>query len=163
MHLGFISVGSDRPYITRINIGVLGLLLLLLTGCQLIGKGSAEPMEDLRDQIRTTVSDEARSDAMLDSVDSIDQLLIESAVFMHEAALRERDLFLDYDSTRADYEAFFSEVRLERTRLQSQLLAAHLEFKSHATPGEWKTLSPAQAHAVTTRIGDLLGQALDDE
>lgn len=142
---------------------MIGLLLLLLSGCQLIGKGAADPMAELRDEIRTTVSDTVRSGAMLDSVDSIDRLLVESATFMREAALRERELFLDYDSTRADYEAFFSEARAERLSLQKQLLAAHLEFKSYATPEEWNTLSAAQAHAVTARIGELLGQALDEE
>ena len=47
---------------------------------------------------------------MLDSVDNIDRLLIESATFMRDAALRERNLFLDYDSTRADYEALLDDL-----------------------------------------------------
>jgi hypothetical protein len=163
MNPGFLSAGYGGLSFTRITIAAVGFLSIFLAGCQLIGGGSTDPMEELRDRIRSTVSDTARSGAMLDSVDNIDRLLIESATFMRDAALRERNLFLDYDSTRADYEAFFADARLGRLNLQRQLLAAHLEFKSHATSGEWKTLSAAQAHAVSTRIGDLLGQALENE
>lgn len=152
-----------RLSLVRITIGAVGLLSLLLAGCQLFGGGSADPMEDLRDQIRSTVSDSTRSGAMLASVDIIDRLLVESATFMREAALQERDLFLDYDSTRENYADFFSAARTERLSLQKQLLAAHLEFKSHATPEEWNALSAVQAEAVSAKIGDLLGQALESE
>jgi len=152
-----------RLSLVRITIGTVGFLSLFLAGCQLLGGGSADPMEDLRDQIRSTVSDSTRSGAMLASVDNIDRLLVESATFMRDAALQDRDLFLDYDSTPEDYADFFSAARTERLILQQQLLAAHLEFKSHATPGEWEILSGAQANAVSTKIGNLLGHALDGE
>ena len=75
--------------------------------------------------------------AMLESVDSIDGLLVESAAVMGDAASRERDLFLDYDSTRDDYAALFAETRQKRKELQQKLLAAHLDFKSQSTAEEW--------------------------
>lgn len=163
MKPGLSYSGSHRLRLVRITVGAVGFLSLFLAGCQLFGGDSTDPMEELRDQVRTTVSDSIRSSAMLASVDSIDHLLIESATFMREAAVQERDLFLDYDSTREDYADFFSAAQIERLSLQKQLLAAHLEFKSHATPGEWEILSRTQAHAVSTKIGDLLGHALESE
>jgi len=100
---------------------------------------------------------------MLESVDDIDALLVESAAVMRDVASRERVLFLDYDSTREDYTTLFSDARDQRMELQGKLLAAHLDFKSHATPEEWEMLSIAQANAVSIRIGDLLGQALESD
>ena len=145
----------------RIGVGVIGCLALLLASCELLGIGSTDPMEELRDQIRSTVSDEARSNAMLKSVNSIDGLLVESAAVMGDAASRERVLFLDYDSTRDDYADLFSETREKRKELQEKLLAAHLDFKSHATSEEWQTLSSAQAEAVSTKLAGLLATAVE--
>lgn len=148
---------------TRIVLGVIALLVLLLAGCELIGGGSADPIEELRDQVRSSVSDEDRSRAMLKSIDEIDRLLFESAAVMSDAASRERILFLDYDSTRDDYANLFSETRQKRKKLQQKLLAAHLDFKSHTTPEEWEMLSSAQANAVTTRLAALLGRSLESD
>jgi len=145
----------------RIASIAVGLVSLLLGACGLLGGGSTDPMQALRDQIRSSVSDADRSRAMLESVDDIDALLVESAAVMRDAASRERILFLHYDSTREDYAALFSEAREQRMELQKKLLAAHLDFKSHATADEWETLSFAQANAVSSRLAGLLGEALE--
>jgi len=156
------ETGLDRrPGQARISFLAIGLVALFLGGCELFGSGSDDPMEELRDQIRSSVSDADRSRAMLESVDDIDALLVESAAVMRDAASRERILFLHYDSTREDYAALFSEAREQRMELQKKLLAAHLDFKSHATAEEWETLSPAQANAVSSRLAGLLGEALE--
>lgn len=163
MNMPFVVLLSRRPGAARVRCTAVGLIALLLGGCELFGLGSTDPMENLRDEIRSTVSDEARSRAMLETVDTIDQLLIESAAVMHDAALRESALFLDYDSTRQDYGDLFSDTRRKRMDLQKKLLAGHLDFKSHATPEEWEVLSSVQANAVSTRIAELLGAALESE
>ena len=139
----------------------IGLVSLLLGACGLLGGGSSDPMQALREQIKSTVTDERRTEAMLETVETIDQLLIESAAVMRDAALRERTLFLDYDSTRQDYDDSFSDARRKRMQLQRALLDAHIEFKSHSSAEEWQILSSAQAIAVSTRIEQLLAAALE--
>ena len=145
----------------RIASIAIGLASLLLGACGLLGGGSSDPMQALREQIQSTVTDERRTEAMLETVETIDQLLIESAAVMRDAALRERTLFLDYDSTRQDYGELFSDTRHKRMELQRALLDAHIEFKSHSTAAEWKVLSSAQANAVSTRVEQLLAAALE--
>ena len=149
--------------IRRATFRTVSLILLVLAGCGMLGGNPDDPMQALREQIRSTVTDEQRTEAMFETVDTIDQLLIESAAVMSDAALRERALFLDYDSTRQDYSDLFSETRKKRVELQRQLLAAHLDFKSKSTAEEWDVLSSAQANAVSTKMGNLLGQALERE
>jgi len=91
----------------------IGLVAKLLHG---VGRAATKKLaapEEKRDQVRSSVSDVARSQAILKSVDEIDGLLVESAVVMNDAASRERVLFLDYDSTRDNYTALFYETRRE--------------------------------------------------
>ena len=152
----------DHPAAVRkFTLSAIGLILAALTGCGMLGGSPDDPMQKLREQIRSTVTEEQRADAMLETVDTIDQLLIESAAVMRDAALRERTLFLDYDSTRQDYDDSFSDARRKRMQLQHALLKAHIEFKSHSSSEEWQVLSSAQANAVSTRIEQLLAAALE--
>ncbi len=136
-------------------------LLVLLSGCSIIGADSADPMENLREQVQAVVTDPERAEAMLASVDRMDQLLIESAELLAKAALAERALFVDYDSTLQDFETLFSNTRRGRQRLQQAILGVHLGIKARATPDEWQVIRPAQADAVSAKVGLLVMAALD--
>ena len=149
--------------IRRAAFSAVSLILPVLAGCGMLGGSPDDSMQTLREQIRSTVTDEQRTEAMLETVDTIDQLLIDSAAVMHDAASRERVLFLDYESTRQDYGELFSDTRRKRMQLQRALLDAHIEFKSHSTAEEWKILSSAQANAVSTKIEQLVTMALERE
>ena len=137
------------------------VLLVLLSGCSMFGGDSTDPIENLREQVRAVVTDPTRAQDMLATVDRIDQLLVESADILADAAQQERRLFADYDSTPRDYEKLFMEASRERQRLQQTILAAHLEFKSIATPGEWQAIRPVQVNAVSARVESLLLAAID--
>lgn len=137
------------------------VFLVLLSGCSLFGGDPTDPMDNLREQVQAIVTDPGRAEMMLASVDRIDQLLIESANVLGEAAQQERALFVDYDSTLQDYEALFAETRRERQRLQQAILDVHLEFKAQATPDEWQLIRPAQADAVSAKVESLFLAALD--
>jgi hypothetical protein len=69
----------------------MALAILSLSACSLFG--GSDPLADLREQVRSTVHDQERADAMLASVDQLDQLLLESAELLVEVAQRERLLF----------------------------------------------------------------------
>ena len=114
----------------------IALVAFSLSACSMFGGDVSDPLEDLREQVLSTVHDQERADAMLVSLGRLDQLLIESAELMAEAAGQERILFADYDSTPQDFEALFTDVSRRRQDLQEAMLDVHLEFKAQATAEE---------------------------
>lgn len=141
------------PRLTRLTI-VVGVLLL--SACSMFGGDVSEPLDDLREQVQSTVHDSERADAMLASLDQLDQLLIESAKQVAEVARQERILFTNYDSTPQDFQAILTEASRERQELQKAMLDAHLEFKARATPEEWALILPVHASAISMRIESLV-------
>ena len=103
--------------IHKIAAVTIVLAVLLLTACSMFGGGS-DPLKDLREQVRSTVQDQERADAMLASVDQLDQLLIKSAELLAEGSRQEGILFANYDSTPQDFAALFSETSRARQDLQ---------------------------------------------
>jgi hypothetical protein len=142
-----------------VSAAILGLSLVL-HGCSLFGSEPDDPMDYLREQVRITVSDKDRADAMITTVDQIDGLIVEIADVLIDAALQERALFRDYDSTQQDFESLFAEAYRERANLHQAILALHLDLKSQASADEWRVLLPAQAKAVSERIDSLVLTAI---
>jgi len=132
------------------------LAVLSLSACSMFGGDVSDPLDDLREQVRSTVRDIDRADAMLVSLDQLDQLLIESAKLVAEVARQERVLFANYDSTPQDFQAILSDASRERQKLQKAMLEVHLEFKAKATPEEWRSILPVHASAISTRIESLV-------
>lgn len=142
--------------IPRLTRPTIVLAVLSLSACSMFGDDASEPLDDLREQVRSTVHDSERADAMLASLDQLDQLLIESAKQVAEVARQERILFTNYDSTPQDFQAIFSEASRERQKLQQAMLDVHLEFKARATPEEWALILPVHASAISMRIESLV-------
>jgi hypothetical protein len=140
----------------RIIIAAILGLSLVLHGCSLFGNKPDDPMDNLREQVRITVSDKDRADAMITTVDQIDGLIVEIADVLVDAARQERALFSDYDSTQQDFESLFEDAYRERKNLQQDILALHLDLKSQASADEWRVLLPVQAKAVSERTESLV-------
>ena len=149
---------TDSPK-HKIALLAVTLPVFFLAGCSLFGN-KGDPMETLREQVRETVSDPARAEDMVATVDRIDQLLVDIGAAVGEAARRERLLFRDYDSTPQDYEALFSETLGKRRELQEATLDAHLDFKEKATAEEWRILLPLHARAISLRVESLVADAM---
>ena len=149
------------PMIHKITTLTTVLAILSLAACSMFGGGS-DPFVDLREQIRSTVHDQERADAMLVSIDQLDQLLLESAELLADVARQERMLFVDYDSTQRDFDLLFSEAARKRRTLQEDMLNAHLEFKSMASAEEWEVILPVHANAVSMRMQSLVVAAASD-
>jgi hypothetical protein len=145
----------------RRTISAISVLLLaaLLPACSFFGNDSGNPMEGLREQIRLTVTDADRADAMLVVVGKLDDKLVEMADILASAVRAERELFRDYESTREDYESFFRQATLERERQQRALLEIHVEFKSYLNEDEWGVILPVQTRAIATRVNTLVHDA----
>lgn len=146
--------------ISKLTKLATALAVLSLSACSLFG--GDDPFIELREQVRSTVHDQQRAEAMLASVDELDQLLLESAKLLADVARRERVLFVDYDSTQRDFDVLFSEVARERRLLQEKMLDSHLEFKSRTTAEEWEVILPVHANAVASRIQSLVLAAMND-
>lgn len=140
----------------------IALAAFSLSACSMFGGDVSDPLEDLREQVLSTVHDQERADAMLVSLGRLDQLLIESAELMAEAAGQERILFADYDSTPQDFEALFTDASRRRQDLQEAMLDVHLEFKAQATAEEWTSILPLHANAVSMRIQSLVVAATSE-
>jgi hypothetical protein len=136
-------------------------LIVLLSGCSMFGGVSPDPMENLREQVQAVVTDPERAKTILELVDRMDQLLIESADLVAKTSQAERALFIDYDSTPQEFESLFSETRRDRQRFQKAILDVHLAIKAQATSDEWQVVRPAQASAVSAKVHFLVMAALD--
>ena len=145
------------------KVTTLGIALAVLTmfGCSLFGSGDW-PLEVLRNEVLSTVNDEKRAEAMLADIDVLDQLLLESAELIAEAARQERELFIDYDSTPQVFETIFSDTARRRQDLQEAMLDAHLAFKAKAKAEEWEILLPIHASAISARINLMVNAAINE-
>ena len=131
----------------------------LVSACSLFGS-PANPLDPLRDAIVTQVSDSVRSQAMLESLERSDQLMLRSAKVLADGAEAHRALFADYESTPNDFEALFESVSNERRELQRQLLDEHIRFKNIPTVDEWAALADIHSRAVNARAEALARSAL---
>jgi len=120
--------------------------------CSTFKGDPGNPMDGLREQVAASVLDEERAQSILSSVDRIDELLAESTNILVQAQNNERVLFLNYDSTREEYQALMASERGERREVQEQILALHLSIKSQATAEEWGELRPVMVDVVASRI-----------
>lgn len=142
------------------NIALLGCALFLVA-CSIFDREPADPMNDLRDQVRLTVTDEARAEAMLAVVDKLEDKLVEMAVLVADTLSAERELFRNYDSERQQFEDLLGEAAEERQRLQRSLLDVHLEFKSYLNDDEWDVILPVHTQAVSAKTAALVETALE--
>jgi len=158
LHVKNISAMSIRI----LTATILGLGIVVLNGCSLFGGEPDDPMDYLREQVRMTVLDESRADAMITTVDKIDDKMVQIADVLVDAARQERVLFRDYDSTQQDFESLFENTYRQRKNLQKSILALHLDFKSQASADEWRVLLPVQVKAVSERTESLVLTAITE-
>jgi hypothetical protein len=131
----------------------------LVSACSFFGS-PGNPLNPLRDAITAQVTDPARSQAMLESLERSDQLMLRSAKILADGAEAQQALFADYESTPRDFEDLFEMVSNKRRELQRQLLDEHLRFKSIPTADEWAVLADIHSRAVNARAEALARSAL---
>jgi hypothetical protein len=139
------------------TITVLLAACMLQGSCTLFGK-HGNSLDELRQAISDTVADPARAAAMLESLERSDQLMLRSAKLLADGAAAQIELFVDYDTTPAQFQALFEQVSNARRELQEALLREHIVFKNTATAGEWAVLVGIHTRAVNAR-SDALGRS----
>lgn len=139
----------------------LAVSSLALSSCQLFGGASGDPMQELREQVRTTATDAEREGQMLESIDQMDYKLEELATQFANLMKQKRALLKNYDSTRDELETLLIDGSYDRQRLQRSLLEIHIQFKSFLTEEEWDLILPVQTRAVVSKSEQLVAAALD--
>ena len=149
--------------LTLRDYGALTLVVssLALSSCQLFGGASDDPMQELRQQVRTTVTDPEREGRMLESIDRMDHKLEELATQFASVMKRKRALLKNYDSTRGELETLLIDGSYDRQRLQRSLLEIHIQFKSLLTEEEWDLILPVQTRAVVSKSEQLVAAAFE--
>ena len=111
-----------------------------------------QAFEDLRTEIRAVIDDPAREGEAIALVDELSEDLDALREKIAQRRQRVRELNADYDTTRAEFEAFFDQLDREIMSNKRQVSEKHREFLAIMTPDErWaiaKTHTKARAAAI---------------
>ncbi len=135
-------------------------LVFFIAGCG--GKDAVAPVdieaqawEDLRSEVRETISDPEREaeaiklmDVLAEDVNAFREVLTKR----HE---RVRELNSNYDTNRAEFDAFLKQVNTEIQASQQRVSKTHRSFLAVTTPEEWSQLSKARSKAMTVAINSM--------
>lgn len=134
-----------------------GLSCLALAACA--GKKDVSPVdkerqafEDLRSEIRDAVDDPAREARALSLVDELVGDLDTLRATITERRTRFRQLNANYDTPRAEFDAYVEQIRRELQSNRSAATNAHRRFVAVLTPDELKQIAKAQSRAMKDAI-----------
>ena len=136
--------------------------LLVATACVLVGcagKNDVSPIdaerqafEDLRNEIREIIVDPPRETEAIALVDALAEDLGTLREKILERRQRVRQLNANYDTRRADFEAFFDQADREIQSNQQRVTMNHRKFLAITTPEEWSALSKARSGAMNAAM-----------
>ncbi len=111
-----------------------------------------QAFEDLRSEIREVIDDPAREAEAIAFVDTIAEDLERLRDKISQRRQRVRQLNANYDTTRADFEAFFDKVDGEIRSNKRQVSEKNRAFFAFTTPDERSALSKAHTKAMDAAI-----------
>ncbi len=146
-----------RLFIYR-GLGLLPVILVfVLGGCA--GKDDVAPVdvekqafEDLRTEIREVIDDPAREAKVIAQVDALVKELDELRERVADRKKRIRQLNADYDTSRAEFEAFFEKVNMEIRSNRQRVGDSHSALRASTTAEEWSQISKARTKAMNSVI-----------
>ncbi len=128
-----------------------------IAGCG--GKDTVAPIEvkkqafeDLRTEIREVIDDPAREAEAITLVDALVEDLTTLRERISERSRRVKQLNADYDTPRADFEAFFDQVDMEIQSNKRQVSERQRELFAITTPDERSAISKAHTKAMDAAI-----------
>ena len=148
----------------RIRIGTILFACVcfafLVSACA--GKDDVAPVdvekqafEDLREQIRDTIADSAREAEAIRLVTALESDLEALRESVAERKSKARKLNADYDTPRADFEAFLEkqteEIRANRERVSK----THQTLLATVTPDERDAIEKARTNAMNAAIASI--------
>ena len=114
-----------------------------------------QAFEDLRSEIRAVIDDPAREGEAIAMVDALSEDLNTLREKISERRQRVRALNADYDTTRADLEAFFDQVDREIKLNKRQMSEKQRALFAILTPDERLTISKAHTKAMAAAIRNI--------
>ncbi len=136
---------------------VISAFFLSLAGCA--GKDDVAPVEvekqafeDLRDDIRSAVTDPAREAEAIRLVGVLEQDLADLRASVTARKKRAKELNADYDTSRADFEAFLSGVESEVRDNRRRVSETHQAFLANVTAEERSAIAKTHTKAMNAAI-----------
>jgi arginyl-tRNA--protein-N-Asp/Glu arginylyltransferase len=108
--------------------------------------------EDLRSDVREVISDPEREAEAIKLVDALAEDLNAFREVLTKRHERVRELNTNYDTTRAEFDAFLKQVSTEIQASQQRVSGKHQAFLAVTTPDEWSQLSKARSKAMTAAV-----------
>ena len=136
---------------------LFAVIVSAIVGCA--GKDDVSPVdvenqafEDLRSEIREAIDAPAREAEAIALVDSLVDDLENLREKISARRKRVRQLNADYDTTRADFEAFFDQIDGQIQSNKRQVSERQRAFFAMTTPDERSALSKAHSKAMNAAI-----------
>lgn len=136
---------------------ILSLLAMAIAGCG--GKSNVSPVDheqqafdDLRAEIRIAINDEERAAKAIAIVDELAEELESLRRKKTERREHNRKLNANYDTTRAEFDAFVNVSNVEIRLNQQRILEIRGAFIAITTPEEWNQISDARTEAIKAAI-----------
>ncbi len=149
-----IIVKQNQPVWLLIGIA------LVFAGCG--GKDAVAPVDvekqawdDLRGEIRETVTDSARQAEVMQLVDVLVGDVKAFREVMSKRHERIRAMNADYDTTRAEFETFLKQINAEIQASQRRVSKTHRAFLAATTPVEWSQISKVRTKAMAATINTI--------
>ena len=132
---------------------LLAVIISLIAGCS--GKDKLSPadaeaqaFENLRSEIREAIDDPAREGKAIALVDSLADDLDSLREVIAARKKRVRQLNADYESTRADFNAFLEQIKSEIRSNKRQVWERYSALLSVTTPEEQSALLKVHSRAI---------------
>jgi septal ring factor EnvC (AmiA/AmiB activator) len=107
-------------------------------------------------QVRKIVTDPARADQLVALTNQFQQLVAESIASIKGYRAKIAGLNSNYDATRQDYEALFSEQDANRESFIKKASALREQMTALTTDSEWEELKKARLRALDAELEELL-------
>jgi hypothetical protein len=129
--------------------GVLAILILTSCGG---GQSAAETTDrrqvDFQAKVREVIADEARADAVLQTVAEFHDVAVDAQAQAQSYTERFRALNANYEAPREDFEALIAADEEERLAIRERLLALRQDLVDNTTDEEWEALTDARHELV---------------
>ena len=114
-----------------------------------------QAFEDLRSEIRAVIDDPANEREAITLVDELSEDLNTLRERISERRQRVRELNADYDTTRADFEAYFDQVDGQIQANKRQVSEKRRALFAILTPDERSAISKAHTKAMAAAIRNI--------
>lgn len=136
---------------------ISSLIAVLFVGCA--GQGGMnlvdvekQAFDDLRSEIRIAINDAERETKAITLVDELAEELESLRSLKTKSREQGRKLNANYDTTRAEFDAFVSASIVEIRLTQQRILEKRVAFIAITTLEEWNQIFNARTNAISAAI-----------